>query len=188
MQRRDVLKGLSLLLGSGLSGACSKALEVPEAERVVSATVYNQDQRHIAHRIADLIIPQTDTPGALDAGVGEFIDYVVSVWFQADEQARFIAGLTGLESAAMTQHKAAFVDLRTEQQVLLLQSIEAAQTPTSPFAPFGSGEFFAQIKELTVVGYYTSEVGATQERKYVPMPGRYDGYHKYADVGRQWSS
>ena len=90
MQRRDLLKGLSLLLGTGLSGACQRALDVPVAERVVLAAVYDQQQQQIAHLIADLIIPETDTPGALDAGVGEFIDYVVSTWFQADEQERFI--------------------------------------------------------------------------------------------------
>ena len=188
MQRRDLLKGLSVLLGTGLSGACQRALEVPAAERDVLAAVYDQQQRQIAHLIADLIIPETDTPGALDAGVGEFIDYVVSTWFQADEQERFIAGLADIASRAQAEHQSSFADLSKEMQVQLLTHIEAAQQPVSPFSSFGSGDFFAQIKELTVVGYYTSEVGATQERKYMPMPGRYDGYHKYAEVGRQWAS
>jgi gluconate 2-dehydrogenase gamma chain len=187
MQRRNVLKGLSVLLGTGLSGACQRALDVPAAERVVAALVYDREQQQIAHLIADLIIPETDTPGALAAGVGEFIDYVVSTWFQADEQQRFIAGLADIGVRAQAEHSASFVELTKDKQVQLLQQIEASQMPASPFSPFGSGEFFAQIKELTVVGYYTSEVGATQERKYVPMPGHYDGYHKYADVSRQWA-
>lgn len=187
MQRRDVLKGLSVLLGTGLSGACQRALEVPAAERVVQAAVYDQQQQQIAHLIADLIIPETDTPGALAAGVGEFIDYVVSTWFQAEEQARFIAGLADVASRSHAEHQATFVELSKEQQVQLLTQIEAVQQPASPFAAFGSGDFFAQIKELTVVGYYTSEVGATIERKYLPMPGHYDGYHQYAEVGRQWA-
>ena len=149
--------------------------------------MYDLEQQQTAHRIADLIIPETDTPGAIDAGVGEFIDYVVSTWFDPDEQQRFIAGLADIASRAQVAHNASFVDLPTDQQVQLLQQIEAGEQPASPFSAFGAGEFFAQIKELTVVGYYTSEVGATQERKYVPMPGRYDGYHKYAAVGRQWA-
>ena len=47
---------------------------------------------------------------------------------------------------------------------------------------------FARLKELTVVGYYATEVGTKQERQYVPMPGWYDGYYKLSAVGKQWSS
>ena len=190
MQRRDVLKGLTVLLGGGLSTACQQAVQIPPAKRVTSIPVYSNTQRDIAYRVADLIIPVTDTPGALDAGVGEFIDYVVTQWFSEQEQALFITGLDALGDAALLTHNAPFLTLTIQQQVALLERVQAQekQDPAGITQPLGSGSFFKQIKELTVVGYYTSEVGATQERKYIPMPGYYDGYHKLSNVGRQWSS
>lgn len=190
MHRRDVLKGLSVMLGGTLSSACQQAVQIPQAQRIVAAPIYDMTQRDIAYRVADLILPVTDTPGALDAGVGEFIDYVVTQWFTEQEQKRFLAGLDALAEAALKTFGAPFLTLDMQQQVSLLEQAEAQETNVRDdmTQPFGAGSFFKQIKELTVVGYYTSEVGATQERKYTPMPGYYDGYHKFANVGRQWSS
>ncbi len=188
MQRRHVLKGLSLLLGGGLSSACQQALNVPVEQRSISQAGYTPQQRAIAHRVADLIIPPTDTPGALDAGVGEFIDYTVAAWFEDDERQRFIEGLVDLETEALERFNTPFVALTQEQQIQLLDRLAQQAAPTDMFEPFGAGDFFAQIKELTVAGYYTSQAGATRELKYLPMPGNYDGHYKFAQTGRQWSS
>lgn len=188
MQRRDVLKGLSLLLGGGLSSACQQALNVPVGQRSIGQAGYTQQQRAIAHRVADLIIPATDTPGALEAGAGEFIDYTVAVWFEDDERQRFITGLDDLEQAALERFNVSFIALDEAQQIQLLEKIEQQAAPVDMFQPVGAGDFFAQIKELTVAGYYTSQAGATRELKYLPMPGYYDGHYKFAQTGRQWSS
>ncbi len=185
MHRRDLLKGLSLMLGGSISTACSQALSVPPSRREISAQGYSVVQREIAHICADLIMPETDTPGALDAGVGDFIDYVVAVWYRPEELEQFLGGLDRLQAQSLRNHGKAFAALTEQEQAVLLQAEESAGDPAEAF---GSGDYFSQIKELTVVGYYTSEVGSKEERSYIPMPGRYDGYHKIAAGDRQWSS
>ena len=189
LERRDLLKGLAVVLGAALTPACQRAVEVPAAQRVAGVARWSIEQRAIAHRCADLIMPATDTPSALAVGVGEFMDYVTSVWLQQSELDEFLAGLNGLQEEAQRQYTKNFVDLSEMEQVQLLTQMETASSVLNA----GSQEelrskVFARLKELTVVGYYSSEVGARQERVYVPMPGRYDGYFKLNKVGRQWSS
>ncbi len=167
------------MLGAGISTACQKALEVPASQRQISLRdrdAYTSEKQAIAHKVVDLIIPRTDTPGALDAGVPEFIDYVVTEWFTQGERTNFLRGLD--ELAAVD-----FLSRRIPAQIAHLNLMEQRERASTR----GDG-FIAQIKELTVVGFYTSQIGATIERAYLPMPGRYDGHHKFADVGKQWAS
>ena len=189
MQRRDLLKGLAAVLGVAVSHSCSQAVEVPAAQRVAVAGVMTDGQRAAVYRCVDLIIPTTDTPGAIAAGVDVFLDYVISVWYQDDEREVFFAGLAQMLEEARSTYGQHFISLAEAEQMTLLQAAEAREPASDPFA-FGSsdGKFFSKIKELTVVGYYTSEVGATIERKYVPMPGSYDGDYKFSEVGRLWAS
>ena len=188
MQRRDVFKGLALVLGGVVSYSCSQALKVPAAQRKALAGTMTDEQRAAVYRCADLIIPTTDTPGAIEAGVGEFLDYVISVWYQADEREVFFAGLAQMLEEAQSLYGEHFVALKESYQVALLQASEARE-PASSALSFGNNgsKFFGKIKELTVIGYYNSKVGATIERRYVPMPGSYDGDYKFSEVGRLWA-
>jgi len=189
VQRRDLLKGLSLALGGAVSTACQQALKVPQAQRHVGPMAYSETQRAVAHTVADLILPATDTPGALDAGVGQFIDYVVAQWYSPAERSRFLSGLDWLDEQALDRYGRAYLQLDPASRTELLsarEDLEAAAT--RGLSEFGSGDFFAQIKELTVVGFYTSKVGATEARHYLPMPGRYDGHYRFADTEKQWST
>ncbi len=189
MQRRDVLKSLAVVLGGAISQSCSQALDVPAAQRVALAGAMTDAQRGAVYRCADLIIPTTDTPGAIEAGVDEFLDYVISVWYSEDEREVFFAGLEQMLEQAQSTYGAHFGALNESQQVALLQAAEAREPASDAFAFVNSGSgFFSKIKELTVIGYYMSEVGATLERKYVPMPGFYDGDYKFSEVGRLWAS
>ena len=189
LERRDLLKGLAVVLGAAISPACQRAAEVPAAQRMAGVARWSLEQRAIAHRCADLMMPATDTPSALAVGVGEFMDYVASVWLQQSELEELLAGLNGLQEEAQRQYTKNFVDLSEMEQVQLLTQMETAGSALNA----GSQEelrskVFARLKELTVVGYYSSEVGVKRERVYVPVPGRYDGYFKLNKVGRQWSS
>ena len=188
MQRRDVLKSLAVVLGGAVSHSCSQAVEVPAAQRVAVAGVMTGEQRAAVYRCADLIIPVTDTPGAIDAGVDEFLDYVISVWYQEDEREVFFAGLAQMLAEAQGAYGQHFIALKESEQVALLQAAQGRELTSNPldFGESGGG-FFKKIKELTVTGYYTSKVGATIERKYVPMPGFYDGDYKFSEVGRLWA-
>lgn len=188
MQRRELLQGALILLGGTLSESCTRAVEVPIADRTIKTRALTTGQQGIAHRCADLIIPDTDTPGALAAGVGDFIDYVVASWYQADERASFIQGLDALEAESVRRFSASFTKLEASHQVQLLEELSAvAERDAESSWDQGGAEMFLQIKELTVTGFYTSELGSTVEREYVPMPGRYDGFFKFNVVGKLWA-
>ena len=117
------------------------------------------------------------------------MDYVVSVWFQQSELDELLVGLNGLQKEAQHQFGKDFVALDEAEQVQLLAQMEAGGSAVNASAEeLLHSKVFGRLKELTVVGYYFTEVGAKQERRYVPMPGRYDGYYKLNKVGRQWSS
>ena len=176
-QRRELLKGLAIVLGAAITPSCANAASVPAMQRVAAAARWSSQQRAVAHRCADLIMPATDTPSALAVGVGEFMDYVTSTWLQRAELEELLGGLDTLQSQAQGEWQTDFIGLDGVNQVALLSRLESADSKA-----------FGRLKELTVVGYYFSEEGTKQEREYVPMPGRYDGYFKLNKVGKQWSS
>lgn len=132
--------------------------------------------------IAELIIPATDTPGATAAKVNEFIDLALDAWFDADERKRFLDGLADVDARSRKLFAKDFTASTPEQQTQILTVLDAE------VAEFRDGEkqgytveattsqrFFRAMKRLTLVGYYTSEVGATEELHNPIIPGRYDG-------------
>lgn len=124
--------------------------------------------------IAELIIPETDTPGARAAGVPEFIDLIVAEWYDPDERERFLEGLAGVDARSRTTFGAEFTELDPTQQVALLRGLDAEVTALREADGEAGEHFFQQIKWLTLYGYYTSEVGLTRELHYQIVPGRYD--------------
>jgi hypothetical protein len=146
--------------------------------------------------LAELIIPATDTPGAIEAGVPAFIEMMVSDWYTATERSLFIEGLAALNEYCVNQYSKAFLEVGEAQQIKALEHQEtlalAYQAPVDPTAFLMPKEdehapFFDKLKELVVIGYYHSEVGATQELIYQPMPMGYRDI-PFVEVGRQWSS
>lgn len=107
--------------------------------------------------ISELIIPQTDTPGAKAANVNRFIDGVLSDAPEA-ERTKFLAGLTALDERAKSEFGKSFVSATAEQQTGMLTQLSALQEKSQQGA-----EFFEAIKSMTIIGYYTSEVGVRQE-------------------------
>jgi hypothetical protein len=193
MDRRDVLKAMGLLLGAGLSPSCRRALEsgVDLSAAPVNGAL-GVEQLEMIARLAELIIPKTDTPGAIEAGVPAFIHQIVVDWYTESERAIFLDGLAGLEAAARQHWSRGFLDLEPAEQAQLLTELEPPMDDASVVVaavPPGAGgdvPFFQKLKELTVLGYYTSEMGATSELLYRPVPGAYDGDALFSDSGRQW--
>lgn len=109
--------------------------------------------------LSELIIPQTDTPGAKAANVNRFIDGVLAE--RATERTKFLEGLTGLDERAKTDFGKPFVDATADQQTAILTGLAALQGKGDMDHP--GVEFFEAIKSMTIIGYYTSEVGMRQE-------------------------
>jgi len=118
----------------------------------------NTDQQKLVTNIAEMIIPETDTPGATSVKVPEFIDLIFTEWASDDERATFLAGLKDIDVRATTTGgggtgTAKFVDLPQTKKVELLMALDGARDDKS-----GAALAFARLKGLTVYGYFTSKV------------------------------
>ncbi|MDZ4375561.1 MAG: gluconate 2-dehydrogenase subunit 3 family protein [Phenylobacterium sp.] len=173
--RRDALLTFGALMG---------ALSLPTAVSAQGAvtlawtpTGVSVSQARVLDALAELIVPRTDTPGARDAGVPAYVDRTIAGYCTAGEAAEFRAMLDRLEADARTIHGAGFATLTVAQQTAIASKYDTGQK----LSPFG------RLKEVVLVGYFTSEPGATLAVRYDPIPGDYKGCIPLKDVGRAWA-
>ncbi len=198
MNRRELIKIAAVLLGGSLSSTISSAVianaDNANSTRAPQNPFFDADARKSVAILAELIIPKTDTPGAIEAGVPDFIELIVSEWYTDLERQVFLTGLADIEDYSKKAFGKSFrLCDRKEQTAALTWSEKQSKSHRGSSRPGDNtlsedAPFFLKMKELTVLGYYTSEIGATQELIYNPMPMKYDGDINFADVGRQWSS
>ena len=181
--RREALRsmglaGLAALLGPGLMPALARAADAA-AQPGFSAVSHPFSPAQMAFIAAysERIVPKTDTPGAVEAGVPAFIEMMVGDWFHTDERAAFIAGITAMEAYSQTTYRKAFAKLKPADQDATITALMNGGIPAA-------GPFFDQSRQLILAGYYSSEIGETVERVYLPVPGDYDGAYDYAKVKR----
>jgi hypothetical protein len=195
MNRREAIAQIALLAGGALASRFAQAALRGAALHVAPAqSVFTTEQRSMIEALTELIIPRTDTPGAIDAGVPVFVDQIVSGWYTPVERSIFMDGLASLDAfCAATHHKSFNAGDTQERTSALIHADESSRTyqpqPVLEIrdTPDEYSPFFYKLKLLTVLGYYTSELGATQELSYNPVPGRYEGDYDFDKVGRQWS-
>jgi hypothetical protein len=134
--------------------------------------------------IAELLLPETDTPGATSVGVNRFIDLLITESMLESQRDRFLAGLAAIDARSQSLHGAPFVSVRKEQQQSLMRALdvpwpEPYRTPEEiaalEKAPLTAEGAFALLKRLTVLGYFTAEPVAKQLINAPIIPGRYDG-------------
>ena len=125
---------------------------------------FNQTDFATISRIADLIIPPTDTPGAIAAGVPAYIDLVISR--NLDQQLVVADGLRWLDAEANRTHEKNFIELTEEQQLSMLEPLCEAADSSTGMARGRNVQFFSLIKNLTADGYYTSRAGLIEELGY----------------------
>jgi hypothetical protein len=193
MQRRDVLKMLA-------SGAVLPVFSSPLAAFFREAQAQtgpgyklrtlNPHQNATVVVMTDLIIPETDTPGAKGARVNEFIDVVLTEWATPEERQNFLQGLAGVDKQSQELFGKAFVDATPVQQTTLLRAMDdyaAAERGQKPekhgntvpeFDTQLRGNFYDIFRGITLHGYYTSEIGFTQELKLQIIPGAQHGCEK----------
>ena len=188
MQRREALK---LLLAGGVLPAMPTDVFAffqgahPASGYVLRTLNPHQDATVVA--MIDQIIPATDTPGAKGARVNEFIDVILADWAFDDERRDFLAGLAGVDKKSNDLFGKDFVDASPAQQFTLLSAMDesiagtrarrrrAGNTVPDDRDKQLKGEFFKVFKNITVHGYYTSEIGFTQEENLQIIPGAYHG-------------
>jgi hypothetical protein len=128
------------------------------------------DEWTLIGEVSELIIPTTDTGGALAAGVPDFVKTMLSGWFTDSERENFIAGLREFSAGALAKHGKKFGELTASQKD---QYFGGLLTAAEGGSNAGRTPFVVLMKRLTIFGYYTSELGATTELRQRMAAGEY---------------
>jgi len=190
MNRRELLKMISAVTGTAMIGgtAIGTSTLLSGCATTAPATPISLTAADIAllDEVAETILPRTDTPGAKDAEVGKFMAVYVPDCYTLEEQAVFYKGLSSLETSSQKTYNRSFMALSPiERQTFITQLDQEARVPKSEGE---SAHYFTMIKQLTLFGFFTSEVGATQVLRHMPVPGHFDGALPYEEGDRAWAT
>jgi hypothetical protein len=203
MNRRDLLKQIALLTGGAviggevfLSGCKSGA---------ASEKGFTAENIALLNEVGETIIPATNTPGAKAAQVGEFMKAYVTDCYTKKEQDAFIKGIDDLNDACKKMYNKSFMDADAMQRHDLLVSLEKEAKPYNQqiddkekeqkdAAKKAAKEFdgtpkhyYTMMKQLTLIGFFTSKTGATETLRHVQVPGKYDGALPYKKGDKAWA-
>lgn len=192
MNRRTAIRQTAILMGGAISASAISAImsgcQADPKVLVWKPVLFNPEQGLAISEIAERIMPTTDTPGAKEAGVPQFIDLVLRDCYQEKDRKAVMAGLDSIEKDSQESYKKSFINLSTEQMDKLLQKYDLAAYEARKDPAISERHFFSTLKELTLLGYFTSEIGATEVLQYESVPGAYVGCKPLAEVGKAWAS
>ncbi|MBM3872519.1 MAG: gluconate 2-dehydrogenase subunit 3 family protein [Verrucomicrobia bacterium] len=180
LTRREALRRAALLLGVAFTpsilAAATGAAPTAGTAPVAPAPALIAAERAVVAAVAERLLPRTDTPGALDAGVPEFIDRLVGAYFTDAERRTFREGVAALDRESGSRAGGPFASRKPEQQDTLLASLaeDAVGRGTT---------FYSLVREATIVGYFTSELVGKTVLHYDPVPGRFDACIPISEVG-----
>ncbi|HKW10969.1 MAG TPA: gluconate 2-dehydrogenase subunit 3 family protein [Gemmatimonadaceae bacterium] len=206
------LGGVTFIGGSSLLTACQKEPRVVQAGDQVGQ--FSSADMDFLDEVADTILPETKTPGAKAAKVGPFMALMVTDCYDAKEQKIFRDGMTQLNDACRKANNVSFAQATPPQRLALLEALDKEQktytdaveaarrqkpsdttkgvsTPTGAATAITADSpphYFRMIKELTLLGYFTSEIGCKQAQRYAETPGKYDPCVPYKAGDKAWAS
>ena len=162
---RALAAGAAAAWVDSLSALAAQHAHSPAAQAAIAAQewtprVLNPRQNETITTLTELIIPQTETPGAKAARVNRFIDAVLQQAKPADRDS-FLRGLAWMDERSRTQFRTDFVAATPAQQTELLTTLSKSDGETAELR--AGVQFFRAIKSMTIDGYYTSEIGLRQE-------------------------
>ena len=206
MQRVTVLLGgVALIDGERVLAAMADAASVAAQETTAAQGVGTFTAADVAFldEIAETILPETNTPGAKAARTGAFMALMVTDAYTPRHQQIFRDGMRQMDEACQREYGASFIQARPEQRLALLQrldaerqaeldALDALQRSRAPVAPPPPPDapvhYFRLMKELALVGYFTSEIGYRQAMRYIETPGRYDPCAPHKPGEKIWAS
>jgi hypothetical protein len=177
ISRREAIRRTALLLGAVVSPSLIGCAERAVPSGAAAAPRYlTAAEFALAGAVAERILPRTDTPGAADVGVPSFIDLAYGEFMTADERTTLADGLAALEARSVAAHQTTFTSLAATQQDDLLRVLARASADLDR-------SFFRQIREATVLGYFTAEEVGRNVLHYDPVPGRFEPCVPISEVG-----
>lgn len=172
------------------------------------ATLFEADATTLLGDLAEAILPKTSTPGAKEAGVGEFIPVMIRDCYTSVDQQAFVEGLAKVDERAKKEFNKKFQELSKEEQLQFVNNFdkeakefqkeraekqkalnEKAEKAgkSKDEAEQLSNHFFTMLKQLTLTGFFSSELGMTQALRYVKIPGKFDGNYPYKKGDRAFT-
>lgn len=190
MNRREALSRVGLLLGGTVIGGSIFLDGCKPADKKYGTTQeFSPEDIAYLDEIAETIIPTTNTPGAKAAQVGAFMTVMVNDCYDEQDQKTFKEGMQKVNDASKKKFDKNFIEATAEQRKELLNELDKEQREyTLKKDKKASNHYFRMMKELTLLGYFTSKVGATEALRYQAVPGKYDPCMPYNKGDKAWAT
>ncbi|NUO02711.1 MAG: gluconate 2-dehydrogenase subunit 3 family protein [Saprospiraceae bacterium] len=187
MNRRDALSATAVFLGGVIIGG-QAFLSGCKAEKTEMHWFTEADLAFL-DEVGETILPATSkSPGAKAARIGSFMKTIVTDCYDSEEQRLFMEGIESLKKLSQQQYNRGFLQLNAKERNDLLTALDREATLYGKNKLATDPEhYFSMIKQLTIWGYFTSEPGATEALRFVPVPGRYEGCIDYKKGDPAWS-
>ncbi len=195
MDRRSALKKTGLLAGAVAMPSMLSLLQSckNEARLTWKPEFFTKEEAKTIGVLVDMILPRTDTPGALDVKVDVFIDRVIARAYDEEGQQSMRAEIAKFNSLCKDNYGANFVDLNEDRRIEVLKAAEKSNGKFS-LGVWGTsiGEqeeigFYRSIKSMAIWAYFTSEEIGKNVLNYDPIPGDYEGCKPLSEIGNRWS-
>lgn len=180
MERRELLKMVALATGGVVIGGEFFLAGCKTKEAEVAGTTFSNNDIAFLDEVAETIIPKTTTAGAKEAEVGKFMTVMVNDCYEEADRKTFYEGLKKLDEACNKMHGHGFMKAEPAHRKELLTSLdkEAKDYMKSKKKEYPN-HYFLMMKQLTLLGYFTSKPGLEQNFNYKQIPGSYDGAMAY---------
>jgi hypothetical protein len=210
MNRRELLRLVTLATGSALIGGELLLAGCANPDTVSTVTILSLEDIAFLDEVGETIIPTTSSPGAKTAEVGKFMQIMIRDCYEEEDRETFRDGIAALDKACEKMHSTSFLKANAAQREALLINLDKeakdyqqkrsafdSEQETLSKQAGGDADFkrekmpphyFTMMKQLTMIGFFTSKVGATQALRHVAVPGRYDGAMEYKKGDKAWSS
>ncbi len=186
MDRREALKRTALIMGGVISAPTLSVLmngcNTPSKHG--GGAQFTGDEKNMIKEMTDIIIPRTDTPGAVDAKVPDFVVMMVQECYPKDDQDAFHDGLAAYNKWCEKHFEKEFMNLDDEQKEKAVTRLD--KEVLTGETDDDSLNFYRTLKELTMLGFFTSETGATETLRYKQTPGDYEGCIPYEKGDKAW--
>jgi hypothetical protein len=191
MNRRELLKLISAATGSVVIGG-EFFLSGCKSNDAVSADYFTEKDIAFFDEVAETILPKTNTPGAREAAVGQFMATYSTDCYSKEQREILKDGITKLNESSEKMNKAPFLKTTADQkQNLLIDIDQEAKKYIADNTAKGIAEwpphYFTLMKQLVLFGFFTSKPGVTQVLRYMPVPGKYEGCIDYKEGETSWA-
>lgn len=191
MTRREAISRTAFLLGvPTIIGAEAFITGCTPKRDIFSEPDFSPEKIAFLDEVGETILPTTaSSPGAKAAQIGEFMRVIVTDCYEENDQKIFMDGVAKINEKSNQDFGKNFLDLPAEDKLELLNGINDEMNKYNETKKEGDpNHYFSLIKQLTVWGYFTSEVGSTKALNYLPLPGKYEGCIPYQKGDKLWAA